>query len=99
MKVRLHPHAHAELFETRLWYYERSPLSFVAFSHAVDRALFQIGESPNSFPPAEHGTRKFILQRFPFSIVYRVDETEITIVAVAHHKRRPNYWSDRVQEN
>ena len=95
MKVRLHPHAHTELFEARQWYYERSPLSSVAFAHTVDRALFKIGESPNSFPRASHGTRKFVLQRFPFNIFYRVGETEIVIVAVAHQKRRPSYWSDR----
>ncbi len=95
MKVRLHPEARAELLAERKWYYDRSPLSSVAFSHAVDRAISRISESPNNFPVADHGTRKFVLQQFPFNVFYRIGEVEIVIVAVAHQKRRPNYWSRR----
>jgi plasmid stabilization system protein ParE len=96
MRVRLHPEARAELREARKWYFERSPLSATAFAHAVDNAVSQIAETPTRYPVAEHGTRKFVLQRFPFNIFYRPDETEIVIVAVAHQKRRPGYWSVRV---
>jgi plasmid stabilization system protein ParE len=95
MRVRLHPEARAELRDARRWYYERSPLSATAFAHAVDNAVTRISEAPNSFPLADHGTRKFILQRFPFNLFYRWSETEVVIVAVAHQKRRPGYWSDR----
>jgi hypothetical protein len=35
------------------------------------------------------------MRRFPFSIFYRFSETEAVIVSVAHHKRRPDYWSRR----
>ena len=95
MKVRLHPQARAELVEARNWYYERSPLSSVAFAHAVDRAVSRIRTAPNTYPSADHGTRKLVLQRFPFNIFYRVGESEILIVAVAHQKRRPGYWFRR----
>lgn len=96
MRVKLHPDARAELRAARDWYYERSPLSAIAFAQTVDKTLSKIREAPNTFPLADHGTRKFILQRFPFSIFYRTGETEIVIVAVAHQKRRPGYWSNRV---
>ena len=97
MRVRLHPEARAELREARKWYFERSPLSATAFAHAVDNAVSQIVEAPTRYPMAEHGTRKFVLQRFPFNVFYRQDETEIIIVAVAHQKRRPGYWSNRTR--
>ncbi len=96
MKVRLHPEARAELREARKWYFERSPLSATAFAHAVDNAVYQIVEAPTRYPVAEHRTRKFVLQRFPFNIFYRPGEGEIVIVAAAHQKRRPGYWSARV---
>jgi plasmid stabilization system protein ParE len=95
MKVRLHPEARAELLAARKWYQERSPLSATAFAHAVDNAVVQIAEAPTRLPLAEHGTRKFVLQRFPFNIFYRANEAEIVIVAIAHQKRRPGYWSSR----
>jgi plasmid stabilization system protein ParE len=96
MKVRLHPQARAELHAARKWYYERSPLTSTAFAHALDNAVAQISEAPTRYPLAEHGTRKFVLQRFPFSLFYSADQNEIVVVAVAHQKRRPGYWSSRV---
>jgi len=96
MRVRLHPEARAELRDARKWYFERSPLSATAFAHAVDNAVSQIVEGPTRYPMAEHGTRKFVLRRFPFNIFYRPGESETVIVAVAHQKRRPGYWADRV---
>lgn len=96
MKVRLHPEARAELREARGWYYERSPLSATAFAHAVDNAVSRIVEAPTQYPLAEHGTRKLVLQRFPFNMFYLPSESEIVIVALAHQKRRPGYWSSRI---
>ena len=99
MRVRLHPEARAELREARRWYYERSPLSATAFAHAVDNAVARIVEAPTRYPLAEHGTHKFVLQRFPFTIFYRPGESGIIIVAVAHQKRRPGYWAGRVRQS
>jgi plasmid stabilization system protein ParE len=96
MRVRLHPEARAELREARKWYYERSPLSATAFAHAVDNGVSRIVGAPTQYPLAEHGTRKLVLQRFPFNIFYLLGESEIVIVAVAHQKRRPGYWSSRM---
>ena len=96
MKVKFHPEARAELREARGWYYERSPLSATAFAHAVDNAVSGIVEAPIKYPLAEHTTRKFVLQRFPFNIFFLPGEFEIVSVAVAHQKRRPGYWSSRV---
>src|ERR1051325_1916066 len=98
MKVRFHPGARAELLDARNWYYERSPLTSVAFAHAVDHAVARVRTAPNIHPLADYGTRKLILQRFPFNIFYRIGETEILIVAIAHQKRSPGYWLPRVQE-
>jgi len=96
MRVRFHPEARAELREAHRWYYERSPLSATAFAHAIDNAVSRIVEAPTQYPLADQGTRKLVLQRFPFNIFYLSGESEIVIVAVAHQKRRPGYWSTRV---
>jgi len=95
MRVRLHAEARAELREAQRWYYERSPLNAIAFAHAVENAVAGIREAPSGYPLAEHGTRKFVLQQYPFNIFYRADKFEIVIMAVAHQKRRPGYWSNR----
>ena len=68
----------------------------MAFTHHIDAALSRIAEAPHRYPAGEHGTRHFVLpSRFPYTIVYRVRDQDIVIVAIAHHSREPGYWRHR----
>jgi hypothetical protein len=51
--------------------------------------------NPSGGRPTAKGTRSRIVKDFPFDIVYRADKVELLVVAVAPHRRRPEYWSDR----
>ena len=77
------------------WYAARSPAAAAAFSEEVDAAESAIARLPDAWPPFDHGTRRYLLRRFPFSIVSRVEPRRILIVAVAHGRRRPGYWKSR----
>ena len=77
------------------WYAERSVTASAAFSSEMDAAESAILRLPDAWPPFDHGTRRYLLQRFPFSGVYRVEARRILIVAVAHARRRPAYWKSR----
>ena len=46
-------------------------------------------------PSYEAGTRRYLFSVYPYSLIYRVTDQEITIVAVAHAKRKPGYWMNR----
>jgi hypothetical protein len=37
----------------------------------LNRAIALIAEAPQRWPTGVRGTRRFLLQRFPFSVVYR----------------------------
>jgi plasmid stabilization system protein ParE len=78
-----------------LWYAERNPSAADAFLAALDQAIREIAESPERSPLHLHGTRKSLLRRFPYSVIYRVTATAIQIIAVAHGRRRPGYWKAR----
>jgi plasmid stabilization system protein ParE len=95
MRVSFHPRARDEVEEAQAWYEERSLLAAAGFLHEISVAVRRIGEAPHRYPAAMHGTRRVVLERFPFSIHYRVNENDIVVVAVAHQKRRPGYWAGR----
>jgi plasmid stabilization system protein ParE len=78
------------------WYAERSVSAAVGFSEEIEAAESAIMQFPDAWPPYDHGTRRFLLRRYPFSIVYRVESRRILIVAVAHGHRRPGYWKTRL---
>jgi toxin ParE1/3/4 len=66
------------------------------FIAAVERAVARIAAFPEHGSPHLMGTRRVVLRRFPFSVVYLLEPEAVLVVAVAHHSRRPGYWRDRV---
>ena len=62
------------------WYAERSPRAALAFSEEIDAAETAISRLPDAYPQFDHGTRRYLLRRFPFSVVYRVEASRIVIV-------------------
>jgi plasmid stabilization system protein ParE len=80
------------------WYADRSQAAAIGFADEVDVAIAAIEHNPEAWPPYDHGTRHYLLRRYPFSVVYRIEETRILIVAVAHGNRRPGYWTSRLRK-
>ena len=67
------------------------------FAGAVDRTLALITEIPLAFPILyEPDIRSAKVTRFPYRIVYVVIDANIDVLVVAHSKRRPGYWRDRL---
>jgi plasmid stabilization system protein ParE len=85
-----------EAEEAARWYAQRSASAAVGFSDALAVAIWQIQEAPYRWPPHHHGTRRILLRRYPFGVIYRVDDARIVIIAVAHTSRRPGYWRERL---
>ena len=86
----------AEVEAAREWYGERSGDAGSAFVLEVIEAFETISHAPERWPMYLYGTRRYLLRRFPFSIVYLDDPDVVTIVAVAHTSRRPGCWRRRV---
>lgn len=91
-----HPDARAEADAAFDYYRERSPMVAEAFYRELEKAQASIQDSPESWATYLHDTRRFLLDRFPFVIVYHLAEQRIEIVAVAHGYRRPGYWAGRL---
>ena len=92
----IHPAALEELQSALRWYLRRSEVATAKFVASVDRAIEAVTGSPSRWPIGDHGTRKFIVRRFPFAIIYRETEDSVQILAVAHGHRRPGYWKGRL---
>ena len=92
----LHPEAQAETDGAYNWYLERSDDATFGFLISVSEALDVVSRNPNRWPEYLYGTRRYLLPTFPFSVVYLEQPETVTIIAVAHHKRRPGYWKTRL---
>ena len=95
-QVEFHEAASLEFEPAFAWYFERSKRAAFRFALEVERAIATIADAPERFPAGISNTRRFLLQRFPFAVVYRELPHVIQVLAVAHGCRRPGYWKMRV---
>jgi plasmid stabilization system protein ParE len=96
MKYWLHPEAEEDLREAAGHYRERagSSLSQSLFTE-FERSVNVVLQHPGLGALWRHGKRRYIMRRFPYSLIYTIVAEEIRILAVAHHSRRPGYWRRR----
>jgi toxin ParE1/3/4 len=95
-RVEYHQGAISDVKSAVAWYRKRSPKAALNFIEELHRAADTICEAPESWPLGKNNTRRFLLWRFPFSIIYSEQEFVVTIWAVAHGSRRPGYWTRRL---
>lgn len=96
-----HPEARAEFFADVDWYDEREFVVGARFEIAVRQAIDAAVDSPESWAvwpgwEREPAVRSNGVGGFPYRVVYFVTGEELAIVAIAHAKRRPGYWRERV---
>jgi toxin ParE1/3/4 len=96
IEVRLLPSAREELRAAAELYDAVAPGLGLEFLGEVERAIIRIRTFPEHGSPYRAETRRVVLRRFPFDVVYLQEAQETVIVAVAHHRRSPFYWRDRL---
>ena len=96
MKVRFLALAQSELDDAVAWYNEQAAGLGLEFLDELDRAIRRALSYPLSCPEIEPGLRRCLLARFPYGMVYGLDDNTVVVVAVAHLHREPRYWSDRI---
>jgi plasmid stabilization system protein ParE len=96
LPVSFHPEAVLEAIAAFDWYSERSGTAASRFLAELNAAVTKITAEPDRWPSYIAGTRRCLLRRFPFIVVYRQTPAgTIEILAVAHGRRRPGYWKSR----
>ena len=94
--VRFHPAAAQEAESAYDWYAVRNPTAAEVFREELAHAVAAVTNNPLTWPRYGRRARRYVLPRFPFSLVYRLRGDEVEIIAVAHGRRRPGYWRSRL---
>ena len=95
-KVRLSAAARQE-FVKEVAYYEAIRAGLGSrFRRAATAAFRRLAEFPFHGKPGIGGTRRMLVEGFPFAVIYLPGETETVVHAVAHLSREPAYWEARL---
>ena len=97
MRLRLDLSAQEEIRQAALFYEDCRDGLGEEFLSAVESAFNQIRHHPTVWRILKGRFRRYLLQRFPYGIVYAVEAETIYVAAVMHLKRKPGYWFSRVK--
>ena len=90
--------AETEFYNAVDYYKQFGPALSSDFIQDFDQAVQRLIDFPQAGSPYLHGTKRIILKRFPYSIVYKIYEDKVIVVhAVMHMKRKPDYWKERLK--
>lgn len=96
MKISLSDEALADATQAADWTIDQGAwTAAVALQVEIADALARIAAEPGLGTPGPEGTRILPVHRFPASLVYRAEATEVRVIAVAAQRRRPGHWSGR----
>lgn len=95
-EVRLRPEAEEDLADASAWYEEQRQGLGHEFLDEVLTMISSIAEAPLVYPDIYRNTRRAIINRFPFSVYFRVERATIVVVAIMHGSRNPRRWKSRI---
>ena len=96
MRLIFHPDVTTEVSASYNWYQEQANGLGDDFLHELESSYEAITELPDTWPKFQKGFRRFLLGKFPFSVIYRVSENTVYVVAIMHNSRKPDYWVERI---
>ena len=65
------------------------------FREEVRKAAKRIARFPEAWSIERGEVRKCLLHKFPYKLLYSIEEDHIFVIAVAHQHRKPDYWIER----
>lgn len=97
MKYRFHRAAAGEHLDNVAFYESRQPGLGAGYLAEFEAVMAHVCTAPDFYPTIESSSvRKAGLKRFSFHIIYRAEQAQIDVLAVAHQRRRPAYWAGRL---
>ncbi len=96
MKFSFHPEARGEFNEAAIYYSDKSPSLASAFLTEIENAIEKIVENPELYREIDEDIRRCLTRRFPYAVLYTIENNYILILAVMHCSREPWYWRHRL---
>jgi plasmid stabilization system protein ParE len=90
-----HPEALTEYAEAVQYYTEQRIEVAQAFINSIEDTVYRIREAPTRYAAIYDDVRRCMAKKFPYGILYTIEQDYILILAVMHCSREPGYWKSR----
>ena len=85
------------LFFTKIPMQRKWPRLGIDFAEEIYAAIARICEYPDAWSALSSNTRRCIVSRFPYGVIFQVKAGVLRVIAVANLHRRPGYWMRRTE--
>jgi len=97
--IFFHQAAKVELFNARDYYDDLLFGLGKSFIIEIEKTINIIKKNPLAYPIINKNIRKAVIMKFPYSILYIIEEDIVYLLAIMHQKRKPFYWKNRTTKN
>ena len=98
ISIEVRDEAQAEIPAAFACYEDRRQGLGQQFLLSLDAVFERIRRQPMAFPVIDGPVRHAMLRRFPYALIFDLEEDRATILAAFHGRRQPRGWSDKVSE-
>ena len=96
MRFYFHPRADDEFDQAVQYYEDCQPGLGLEFAEEVYALIGRVCEYHDVWSAMSQNTRRCLVNRFPYGVVFQVKSGMLRIIAVANLHRQPDYWRDRI---
>ena len=96
MSYSFHAEAEQKFHETTNYYECCSPGLGLDFALEVQATIQNVREYPSAWPTLDDDIHRCLTPRFPYGVVYCVENGTVVVLAVMHLHRDPEYWKARI---
>ena len=94
-RFRLLDGAKQDVRQAARWYEQQATGAGETLILSINDAIAKVVAAPHRWPRIDAHYQRYVLGRYPYSVIYRLHDDAVFIVAVAHHRRHPDLWRDR----
>ena len=96
MSYSFHPAAEAEHLESVAYYESKQAGLGASYLAEFERTMSTVCDAPHRYPVEKQpDVRRVRMKRFPFAVLFRESAGSVQVLAIAHIRRRPQYWLGR----
>jgi plasmid stabilization system protein ParE len=97
-KLIVQPEAEFDISDAFNWYENNRPGLGYDFLLQIDAGFHFIIRNPDAHSVAYKGTRKHLIKRFPYKIIYILGGENIVILGVLHYRQSLDLINPRLME-
>jgi plasmid stabilization system protein ParE len=91
-KVKFATEASCEFRDSVEWYETKAKGLGLRFTDETDSTIERIKLNPDSYPSVVEDIKRIQVNKFPYSIFYKVEKNILVVLRIFHNKRKPIEW-------